>query len=184
MSIIELTTNEVNNLKNNKDYKLIDVRTPGEFSSSHIEGSVNLPINSSLFNDFKDKTQNFENIIFICQGGTRAKNACNEILSKSKSELSILKGGLNEWKASGLPTIDGSGTISLERQVRIAAGMFVLLGTLLGIFISTNYLIIPAFVGAGLMFAGITNTCGLAMILARMPWNNSNTCNNQNCCNN
>lgn len=75
------------------------------------------------------------------------------------------------WEAAGLPVVRGKKAISLERQVRIAAGLLVLLGAILGFFVNPSFIGISAFVGAGLVFAGITDTCGMAMMLAKMPWN-------------
>ena len=87
------------------------------------------------------------------------------------AKIFVVEGGTNLWKMEGLPIEEGKSIISLERQVRIGAGSMVLLGTLLGVFVNHYFFIIPAFVGAGLVFAGVTDTCGMALILARMPWN-------------
>src|SRR5271157_3127554 len=90
-----------------------------------------------------------------------------------------VEGGTLEWERAGLPVVRGKKTVSLERQVRIAAGSLVVLGTGLGAFVHPGFLALSAFVGAGLVFAGITDTCGMGMLLARMPWNRvqeSGTC--------
>lgn len=76
------------------------------------------------------------------------------------------------WMSAGLPIIEGAKTISLERQVRIAAGSLVFIGALLSYVVHPAWIALSAFVGAGLVFAGITDTCGMGMVLARMPWNN------------
>ena len=94
------------------------------------------------------------------------KNIKNNILNVINVE-----GGTTAWSAAGLPVVRGRKTISLERQVRIAAGSLVFAGTLLGAMVNPLFLIIPGFVGAGLVFAGVTDTCGMAMMLAKMPWN-------------
>ena len=86
-----------------------------------------------------------------------------------------VEGGTQAWEQAGLPVVRGKKTISLERQVRIAAGALVFLGTILGAAVSPYLLIIPGFVGAGLVFAGITDTCGMGMMLAKMPWNQVGT---------
>jgi rhodanese-related sulfurtransferase len=80
-------------------------------------------------------------------------------------------GGTQAWEAAGLPIVRGQKTISLERQVRIAAGSLVVLGAVLGYFVHPYFIGLSAFVGAGLVFAGVTDTCGMGMLLARMPWN-------------
>jgi len=82
-----------------------------------------------------------------------------------------VEGGTQAWDQAGLPVVRGKKTISLERQVRIAAGTLVLVGSLLGAFVSPWWIGLAAFVGAGLVFAGITDTCGMGLLLARMPWN-------------
>ncbi|MGK0441248.1 MAG: hypothetical protein ACJA0N_001046 [Pseudohongiellaceae bacterium] len=83
-----------------------------------------------------------------------------------------MNGGLSALKSAGCAIEKGNGSVmSLERQVRIAAGSMVLLGAMLGATVNANFYALSAFVGAGLIFSGITNTCGMAMLLARMPWN-------------
>jgi len=102
--------------------------------------------------------------------------ALDKLDSGQHSELIIIEGGLNALKAAGAKTIIGSKkTISLERQVRIAAGALTLLGVVLGFTLSSSFFALSAFVGAGLMFAGITDTCGMGMVLARMPWNRASS---------
>ena len=81
------------------------------------------------------------------------------------------RGGTDSWDEQGLPVERATSVISLERQVRITAGTLIFLGTLLGVFVNRYFLIIPGFVGAGLVFAGVTDTCGMGLLLARMPWN-------------
>ena len=82
-----------------------------------------------------------------------------------------VEGGTLAWEQAGLPVVRGKKAMSLERQVRIAAGSLVVLGTALGAFVHPGFLGLSAFVGAGLVFAGVTDTCGMGMVLARMPWN-------------
>lgn len=86
--------------------------------------------------------------------------------------LAVLEGGIQAWDKAGLPLIRGRKTISLERQVRIAAGTLVLTGAILAWLVHPWFIALSGFVGAGLVFAGITDTCGMGMLLARIPWNN------------
>ncbi len=98
--------------------------------------------------------------------------ALEKLKGQSKRNFVVIDGGLNALKANGAKIISGSkNIISLERQVRIAAGLLVLVGVLLGYIIHPGFFVISGFVGAGLMFSGITDTCGMAMVLAKMPWN-------------
>lgn len=155
--------------------KLVDVRTPLEFASGHVPGAVNLPLDI-LTPTALTGLAGGPPIVFICKGGTRGGKACEqaEVLGIPALNLS---GGTEGWKQSGYP-VEGSGkeVISLERQVRISAGALVVIGTTLGWLTSPSWLALPLFVGAGLVFAGVTDTCGMAMILAKMPWNQVRSC--------
>jgi rhodanese-related sulfurtransferase len=106
----------------------------------------------------------------ICQTGPRGRKAC-EILTAAGIDAVNVEGGTLAWAAAGLSVVRGKKTISLERQVRIAAGSLVLLGCALGYFVHPLGYSLAAFSGAGLIFAGVTDTCGMGMLLARMPWN-------------
>lgn len=182
MSLNEISAEELNKLIiNNSQITLVDVRTAGEFNSTHINGSKNLPLGSTDLKNLNRENQN-DQIIFICQGGSRAKSACSEFTKETNSSAFILVGGLNSWLEKGFPVIKGAGSISMERQVRIAAGLLVFLGTSFSIMISPLFIVIPIIVGLGLMFSGITDTCGMARVLAYMPWNSQSCCNNN--CNN
>ena len=98
--------------------------------------------------------------------------ALEKLKGHSERNFVVIDGGLTALKAAGADIISGTKkVVSLERQVRIAAGLFVLVGVLLGYFVSTALFAIAGFVGAGLLFSGITDTCGMAMVLAKMPWN-------------
>jgi rhodanese-related sulfurtransferase len=107
----------------------------------------------------------------ICRSGTRAKQACEKFHAAGYTNVVNVEGGTEAWETAGLPVVRGRKAISLERQVRIAAGFLVLLGAILALAVHPWFVALSAFVGAGLMFAGITDTCGMAMMLARMPWN-------------
>jgi hypothetical protein len=107
----------------------------------------------------------------ICRSGSRGKQACEKLVAAGHANVINVEGGTQAWEAAGLPVVRGQKGISLERQVRIAAGSLVLVGALLGYFAHPYWIALAAFVGAGLVFAGITDTCGMGMLLARMPWN-------------
>ena len=95
----------------------------------------------------------------------------------------VVEGGTEAWVDSGLPVVRGKKAVSLERQVRIAAGALVLIGSILTL-VNSYFLVLPAFVGAGLVFAGVTDTCGMGMLLAKMPWNqvkNETSCESESC---
>lgn len=151
---------------------LIDVRTPAEFRELHIAQARNVPLDRldpaavvQARNGDKDKP-----LYFICRSGSRGRQACEKLLTTGFSNVINVEGGTMACVEAGLPVVRGKKAISLERQVRIAAGSLVLLGAGLS-FVHPAFIGLSAFVGAGLVFAGITDTCGMGMILARMPWN-------------
>ena len=115
-----------------------------------------------------------EPLDFLCRSGIRGQQACEKFQTAGFSNVVNLEGGTLACIEAGLPVVRGKKAISLERQVRIAAGLLVVLGSLLGWFVHPAFIGLPAFVGAGLVFAGITDTCAMGMILARMPWNRGN----------
>ena len=154
--------------------RFIDVRTPAEYRAVHACGTENHEL-SNLTQSYIDKhivSGNPEDtILLICKSGARAAKAA-EIFSKQKiKNVFVVDGGTDLWEKKGLPVEKGTSVISLERQVRITAGTLVFVGTIIGVFINRYFLIIPGFVGAGLVFAGITDTCAMGLLLAKMPWN-------------
>ena len=121
-----------------------------------------------------------EPLYVICRSGSRGQQACEKFLKAGYSNVVNIEGGTMACVESGLPVIRGKKMVSLERQVRIAAGFLVLLGALLGWFVHPAFVFLSAFVGAGLIFAGVTGTCSMGILLAKMPWNRveepANTC--------
>ena len=115
-----------------------------------------------------------EPLYVICQSGNRARQACEKLVAAGYTSVVNVEGGTLACEQAGLSIVRGKKTVSLERQVQIAAGLLVLLGTLLSRLVHPAFIGLSAFVGAGLVFAGITDTCGMAMLLARMPWNGGN----------
>jgi glyoxylase-like metal-dependent hydrolase (beta-lactamase superfamily II)/rhodanese-related sulfurtransferase len=155
-----------------ENINLIDVRTPGEFSTLKIEGSVNIPFErldpAALLGQFGADAPLF----CICQTGTRSQLAAERLRAAGFTRVTHVDGGTNAWAAAGLPLAQGSRyVISLERQVRIGAGSLIFLGILAGAFGYPIGYGIAALMGAGLAHAGFTNSCGMSMILARAPWN-------------
>jgi rhodanese-related sulfurtransferase len=152
---------------------LIDVRTPIEFREVHAIGARNIPLDSlDPHAVIQSRNGNGDDPLYvICRSGKRASKAIQQFVDAGFTNAVNVDGGTQAWDAAGLPVARGKKAISLERQVRIAAGFLVLLGAILGFFVHPYFIGISAFVGAGLMFAGITDTCGMGMMLAKMPWN-------------
>ncbi len=108
----------------------------------------------------------------MCRSGNRAKQAAERLARKGFTDVHVVEGGMLAWTEAGLPVVKGESKVwSLERQVRFVAGLLVVLGAGLSIAAHPYFIALSAFVGAGLVFAAVTDTCGMAMILARMPWN-------------
>jgi rhodanese-related sulfurtransferase len=159
--------------KNGTRVDLLDVRTPVEFRELHAEPARNLPLDRldpAAVMQARNGSGS-EPLYLICRSGSRGRQACEKFLAAGFPNVVNVEGGTLAWEASGLPVVRGKKAISLERQVRIAAGLLVLLGVALGWLVHPVFLGLAAFVGAGLTFAGITDTCGMGMLLARMPWN-------------
>lgn len=167
-----ITCQELSELANASDIELIDVRTPIEFREIHNVYARNVPLGSLAQKTVMESRRDNEAPMYvICQSGNRSSKACQAFVSAGYTNIINVEGGTNAWAAAGLPVVRGKKAVSLERQVRIAAGFLVFVGTVLGIFQHEYWLGIPAFVGAGLMFAGITDTCAMGMLIAKMPWN-------------
>ena len=153
---------------------LVDVRTPAEFGEVHATGAQLVPL------DILDRPtveaargKNAGPVYLLCASGIRATKAAEKLRNGGLDDVVVVEGGTNAWAAAGLPVIRGRKTISIERQVRIGAGSLVLIGTILGWRVHQAFYILSAFVGAGLVFAGVTDICGMAIVLARAPWNRS-----------
>ena len=155
---------------------LIDVRTPVEYQAIHVEIARNVPLDQ-LDPEALMQARNgssTEPLYVICQSGGRGGRACEKFVKAGYLNVVNIEGGTTACIEAGLPVVRGKKAVSLERQVRIAAGSLVLLGAVLGWLVHPAFFGLSAFVGAGLIFAGITDTCGMGMILARMPWNRCN----------
>jgi rhodanese-related sulfurtransferase len=148
--------------------KILDVRSPVEFKAVHIAGSELMPLDR--LDSERLKSDGIERVI-VCRSGGRATKAQQQLHSSGCKLFAVLEGGIGAWEQKGLPVVCGKSAISLERQVRIAAGLLVLTSVILGTWIHPYYYGIAAFVGAGLTFAGITDWCGMGLLIARAPWN-------------
>lgn len=173
-----ISPQELDNLRRaGRPLELIDVRTPAEFRELHVEFARNVPLDRLDPQAVRAERPagTSEPLYVICRSGSRGKQACEKLLAAGLTNVVNVEGGTLACEGAGLPVVRGKKTISLERQVRIAAGFLVLVGAVLSLTVHPYCVGISAFVGAGLMFAGITDTCGMAMMLARMPWNQVST---------
>ena len=156
--------------------RLIDVRTPVEYAEVHAEGARLVPLNQ-LDPRAVSEGSDAEPLYVICKSGSRAAKAVEKFRAAGFANVFNVEGGTAAWERAGLPVVRGTKkVISLERQVRIGAGLLVLLGVLLGRLVHPVFYGLSAFVGAGLTFAGVTDWCGMGMLLAKMPWNRVGDC--------
>ncbi len=150
----------------NDDVRIIDVRTPAEHRAVHAAGVTLLPLDR--FDASALPTG--EPVYLLCKSGARARQAAAKLAAAGGRPV-VVEGGTDAWVAADLPVERGKSMMSLERQVRIAAGSLVMLGIVLGWLVHLAFLGLSGFVGGGLIFAGVTDTCGMGMMLAKMPWN-------------
>jgi rhodanese-related sulfurtransferase len=149
--------------------QLVDVRTPSEFSTGHIAGAVNIPLDQieSRVDDLDPNSP----LVLVCKAGTRACIAA-DLLAPCRPNTSVLEGGMDAWLHAGRPVVVTSRTRwSLERQVRLIAGLLVLAGAVAALTLHPRWIFLSAFVGLGLTFAGLTDICAMGALLSRMPWN-------------
>lgn len=154
----------------NNEVLLIDVREPAEHRSECIEGARLIPLSEINL----EKLPSTEKPIVIhCRSGKRSSDACAKLLKANPSlDVASLEGGIVAWGQAGYHIKKSdSNILPLDRQTQFAAGCIIFLSTLLGAFIHHLFYLVPGFIGAGLMFAGLTGWCGMSKLLAKMPWN-------------
>jgi len=155
-------------------FQVIDVRSASEYAAGHVPGAVNIPLEQmeGRLADLEAGRQ----ILLVCQSGMRARLAAG-MLAPCGKNVAVLEGGTAAWMKEGLPVVASVKTRwSLERQVRLGAGLLVLVGVILGVLASAYWLLLSGFVGMGLTFAGLTDICPMGMLLGKMPWNQSSVC--------
>ncbi len=177
MTVQEIQPNELAKLEaDGQSIELIDVRTPVEYEGVHAQGAKNYPLdrlNTKAIMDARNGSSN-QPLYVICQMGGRSRKACEKFIADGFPHVVNVAGGTLLWESQGLPVVKGEKQVmAMDRQVRIAAGGLVLFGVMLAAFLPTMWigLAIAGFIGAGLVFSGVTDTCGMAAGLAIMPWN-------------
>jgi rhodanese-related sulfurtransferase len=166
-----ITPDEAARLLREGGATLVDVREADEHARERIPGARNLPL--SRLEEAELAVHQGKPVLFHCRSGARTAGNAHRLAAKAGlCEAYVVEGGLDAWKRAGLPVAeDRRQPIELMRQVQIAAGSMVVLGVLLGAFVTPGFYLLSGFVGAGLVFAGVTGTCGLASVLRMMPWN-------------
>ena len=156
--------------KMNSTVAFINVCTPDEYAAKHIEGVKSLPLDQleSRVGELKGK----ETIYVHCRSGNRSKRAIETLERLGvQAELVNVEGGIMAWEAAGLKTAATSSTLPIAQQVFITAGSLILIGVGLTLWRGMMFLVLPAFIGGGLLFAGMTGWCGMGILLSKMPWN-------------
>lgn len=151
----------------------IDIREPSEYAREHIPGAKNIPQDTLSKEALASVCHSNDRVVFYCQSGNRTQQARAILDSLSLANAYVLDKGLNNWKQQHKPTqINRSAPLPIMRQVQIIVGFMVLLGIVLAYLVSPGFMLISAFFGAGLLFAGVSGTCGLAKLLMLLPYNN------------
>ena len=166
MNVLELNTL----LHGGAESRLLDVRTASEFENAHIAGAYNVPLDQ-LHEHAHEIRAARGPVVLICQSGQRAQRAEALLRSAGMPNLHVLEGGMKDWLARALPVRRVRARVSLERQVRITAGAITALGAIAALVVSPLLAVVPALIGSGLVFSGVTDTCAMGTLLARLPYN-------------
>lgn len=171
MSIEDVDTKTLKNWFEHKEAVLVDVREPAEFASESIPGAVLVPLSTVQVSTLPPHEG--KKLVIYCRRGARGASACKKLLTEMPDlELYNLRGGIEEWIADHMPVVRSSRkALPLDRQVQLIIGTLVFIGSLLGFFVSPGYFLLTGFFGVGLIIAGLSGFCGLARLVALMPWN-------------
>lgn len=174
MSSRRASVSDLNSVISAGDCVLIDVRTPVEYTQVHVAQAINVPLDelSQTTLHACGALSPDRPVYVICHSGQRAAKAASKLAALGCQQALVVEGGTQAWLEAGLPVIRGGRkVISLERQVRIAAGLLVFTGVILSRFVHPGFVWMSGFVGAGLVFAGIADFCGMGLVIAKLPWN-------------
>ena len=162
--------------------ELLDVRTPGEFAAAHVPGAKLIPLDDLDAAAFcREHGADCKPVYVLCQSGGRARKAIEKFNRAGFNNCVLVEGGTQAWIDAGLPVNRGeSKVLPLMRQMQIAVGFISAVSSALALAVSPKFAVIPLLVGCGLLFAGLTGFCGLALLLAKMPWNRAGNCDS--CC--
>ncbi len=177
VKITNISVDEFKKMYHDDCVVVCDIREPDEYNYERIIGAINQPLSSFETNDLINKLGD-KKLVIHCQSGNRTQIHADKFAKLDVDEVYILDGGINAWKSAGCVTLKGEKSpLPIMRQVQIVAGGLILLGVILGSFYGHAWYLLSAFVGAGLLFAGITGYCGMANILMLLPYNRQNNCN-------
>jgi len=172
--VINLTALKLKELLDKKQAIVIDVREPAEYRSGNIEGAINNPLSYVSLETCHLPEHKGKKIVLHCLSGKRSMLACEKLLGEGiRDNVYNLEGGISAWKAAEYPIKKegNSNILPLDRQTQVTIGILILLGSIFGHFIHYSWFVLPAFIGLGLINAGVTGWCGMAKLIAKMPWN-------------
>ena len=152
------------------NWQILDVRRPDEYKAERVDDALHIPLDT-LSGRIQEVSGSGKRFVLTCRSGGRASIAASILLAAGVHDVALLEGGMLAWRKAGLPAIREKVPVSLERQVRTIAGSLVLIGCLLALFVNVWFLAIPLFVGSGLVFAGLSNSCMMGMLLMKHPYN-------------
>lgn len=165
-----ITVTELKDKLEKDEVVLIDVREPAEHRSECISEACLIPLGEISCERLPSRSRP---IVLHCRSGKRSQDACVKLLAEDPNiDVYSLEGGIIAWQNAGFPVKNfGKKILPLDRQTQLVAGFLAFIGVVLGVLVDSNFYILSGFVGLGLMFAGFTGWCGMAKLLARMPWN-------------
>ena len=168
-------------IRDGQPVTLLDVRSPVEYRSGHVRGALSVPLDDFDRLDIAELTgaaglDGERPLYLTCHSGLRAQQAAERLREAGYHNLVLLQGGTEAWQRSALPMRRCGNDISLERQVQIAVGTLLILKVVFGFTVHELFFVLGALVGAGLIVAGVTRWCGMARLIARLPWNRRSDC--------
>lgn len=170
MTLNPISPLELKRRLDSREAVLIDIRESDEHAREHILGARLAPLSAIDAHDFDREHDKIA--VFHCKSGMRTQANAARLLAKGFRDARFLEGGLEAWKGAGLPVhTNRKAPLELMRQVQIAAGALTLAGVLLGYAVNPAFFGLSALVGGGLLFAGASGWCGLALLLKQAPWN-------------
>lgn len=163
--------------QSNPQLAVIDVRTAGEYESVHAQGATLEPLHELDERRLLGSLQSPEQPVYIfCKSGVRSTQAAEKLLAAGLASPVVVEGGTDAWVAAGLPVEQrGRSVMPLDRQMRSAVGVLILLGAVLALTVDPRFVWIPLFMGGGLLFSGLSGLCPMMNLIARMPWNRAST---------
>jgi len=180
-----ITPQQLHDVQARGEYSpVLDVRSPAEYRAGHIPGAQLIPINelsAEAVHQRFERTSlgHTETLYLTCLAGPRAQQAAERLQQAGFDNIALIEGGTQGWEQAGLPLQRCGNAIALDRQVQIAIGSLLVMKVLLGFSVHELFFALTAVVGTGLIVAGTTRWCGMAKLMARMPWNRGVDCAEQ-----